>query len=659
MKNKFTVKLVILLLFVCFSTIVSAQSGRFPLTGQYSRGYVNKVVKWDNSWVDYPAYNNRQAWENLPEEAKKSIVKRGEAYLNFTWPDLKATDYLLFTRTGERATVDDMNKQRDGALNALLMAELVEGKGRFMDDLVNGVFKLCETTYWGSSAHFYLYGYVGGLDNPTTNLPDLQNPVIDIMGSDAASTLAWIYYFMRVEFDKISPVISKRMKYELETKFLQPYYQRNDFWWMYGRGGEGNVNNWNLWCNLNMLKIILLVEDDLQKKQDGFYKNLSSVDVFINGYPSDGSCSEGPSYWGAAVGRLFNYLDLVSKISDGKIDIFNNEKVREMGRYIYRTYISNGMYYTNYSDAPAKLDQGAERIYRIGQLIDDPVMKSFGAFLNTKNTGDADGKDRRGRASIENLFNPVDWKDTKPIEPLLAEYFFPDWDVAIARDKQGTTNGFYFCAKGGSNGEQHNHNDVGSFMLYYNGYPVFIDVGVGNYTRETFGKQRYSIWTMQSNYHNLPVINGLGQVNGGEHKAVQSKFNASAGKVSFSANLSKAYPDDAKVKSWIRSYTLERGKRFVIKDIYQLSENRGGSTVNFMTTIPVKIVSPGLIEIKGDGFMLNMKYDPSKLSAKIENIDVTDTKLQRGIGNSVSRLVFEVVGNQLSGNIGFDVVVVR
>ena len=70
---------------------------------------------------------------------------------------------------------------------------------------------------------------------------------------------------------------------------------------------------------------ILLVEDDLQKKQDGFYKNLSSVDVFINGYPRDGACSEGPSYWGAAVGRLFNYLDSVSKVSDGKIDIFNNE----------------------------------------------------------------------------------------------------------------------------------------------------------------------------------------------------------------------------------------------------------------------------------------------------------------------------------------------
>jgi hypothetical protein len=431
---------------------------------------------------------------------------------------------------------------------------------------------------------------------------------------------------MHTEFDKISPVISKRIKYELNTKILQPYYQRNDFWWMYGWRGEGNVNNWNLWCNLNVLKVILLVEDDPQKKLDGFYKNLSSVDVFINSYPEDGSCSEGPSYWGAAVGRLYNYLDLVSKISDGKINIFSDEKVREMGRYIYRTYISNGMYYTNYADAPAKLDQGAERIYRIGELIDDQVMKSFGAFLNSKKSGDDDARGRWGRNSVETLFNPVDWKDTKPAEPLLAEYFFPNWDVAIARDKPGTTDGFYFCAKGGSNGEQHNHNDVGSFMLYYN---------------------------------NLPVINGAGQSNGGEFRAVQSKYSASASKVSFSTNLAKAYSDEAKVNSWIRSYTLERGKRFLISDFYQLSENRGGSSVNFMTTLPVSIAIPGLVEIKGEGFVLHLKYDASRLNAKIENIDVPDVKLRRGIGEKVSRLVFEISGNQLFGNLGFEIIAVK
>jgi hypothetical protein len=637
--------------------IVSAQPDRSPLTSRYSRGFVNKSVRWDNSWINYPPYKDRDAWAKIPADTKKRMIKQGETYLGFGWPNIKATDYLLFTRTGDRAKVDNMNRQRDGALNALLMAELAEGKGRFIDDLVNGVFSTCQTTYWGSPAHFYLYGHEGGLDNPTTILPDIENPVIDIFGTNTASTLAWIYHFMHEEFDRISPVISRRIKQEMDIKILQPYYERNDFWWMYGWRGEGNVNNWNLWCNLNILNVILLMETDSVKKLDGLYKNLSSVDVFINNYPSDGSCSEGPSYWGAAVGRLFNYLDLLHKISDGRIDIFRNEKIREMGRYIYRVYVSNGMYYTNYADAPAKMRQNPERIFRIGELIDDPVMKSFGVFL--KSRSDEQSSESRGGNSLESLFSPIDWKDTKPAEPLFSEYFFPDWDVAIARDREGTTDGFYFCAKGGNNAEQHNHNDVGSFMLYYNGQPVFLDVGVGNYTRETFGKQRYSIWTMQSNFHNLPVINGVGQQNGGNFRAVKSKYIAAPGKVSFSTDISKAYPAEAKAGSWVRSYTLERGEKFLISDSYHLTENKGGNTVNFMTNLPCSIIRPGIAQLEGNGFVLHMKYDVSLLKATIEKIDITDTKLRGGVGDKVSRLVFEIRSDQVKGNTAFEVTEVR
>ncbi|MBP3240331.1 MAG: heparinase II/III family protein [Oribacterium sp.] len=47
-------------------------------------------------------------------------------------------------------------------------------------------------------------------------------------------------------------------------------------------------------------------------------------------------------------------------------------------------------------------------------------------------------------------------------------------------------------------------NDVGSFILYKNKKPFIIDLGVGSYTKKTFSKDRYDIWTMQSQYHNLP-----------------------------------------------------------------------------------------------------------------------------------------------------------
>ena len=53
----------------------------------------------------------------------------------------------------------------------------------------------------------------------------------------------------------------------------------------------------------------------------------------------------------------------------------------------------------------------------------------------------------------------------------------------------------FVAAKGGFNNESHNHNDVGTFSLYVNTIPVIIDAGVGTYTKQTFGKDRYTIWT--------------------------------------------------------------------------------------------------------------------------------------------------------------------
>lgn len=654
-----TLSILCLLFPLFFVKHAVAQVSKNLITSEYSRGAVNKWVIKDTSWITYPAYADRNAWAKLPESTRKISIEQGEKYLKYDWPSVKATDYLEFTRTGNRAVVDNKIKEINQAYRTLLMAELMEGKGRFMDDLINGVFEICERTYWGSSAHFYLYGYAGSLDKPTTILPDATNPVIDLGVGDMAADLAWSWYLMHDEFDKVSPVIAKRLKDELRNKVLTPYYERNDFWWLYGRQGDGNVNNWNPWVNYNVLNCILLLEDDPQKKADAVYKNLASVDVFLNSYPKDGSCNEGPGYWGAAVGKFFNYLDLMHKVSNGNIDIFKSEKVKQMGRYIYQVYISKGVYYTNYEDATLKIDRSPAYIYRVGNRIGDPAMKSFGAFLKQR-LGDTE-KIMEGRVSdiLENLFSPVDWADTKPVEPLISEFYFPDWDVVVARDKPGTTDGFYFTAKGGHNGEQHNHNDVGSFMLYFNGNPVLLDVGVGTYTKETFGKGRWDIWTMQSNYHNVPSINGLGQKNGSAFRSNGSKFSSVNGNVSFSTDIAKAYTADSKVTSWVRGYTLERGTKFTINDRYQLAANTGGNKLHFMTVLPAKISKPGVLRLSGEGIELDMTYNPDLLSATIETIKLDDPRLINNLGNTVNRLVFALTGNGLTGDLSIEVTEVK
>ena len=83
----------------------------------------------------------------------------------------------------------------------------------------------------------------------------------------------------------------------------------------------------------------------------------------------------------------------------------------------------------------------------------------------------------------------------------IPDIYYESCGLLIARDRH-----FVLAVKAGDNGDSHNHNDVGSFTLYRDGRPFFIDLGVETYTAKTFSEDRYSIWTMQSQYHNLATF---------------------------------------------------------------------------------------------------------------------------------------------------------
>ncbi len=140
---------------------------------------------------------------------------------------------------------------------------------------------------------------------------------------------------------------------------------------------------------------------------------------------------------------------------------------------------------------------------------------------------------------------------------------FPSLSAGIFRGK-------YFCAaaKGGHNGENHNHNDCGNVIVYADGRPVLIDAGVGAYTRDTFSDRRYTIWTMQSSFHNLPEINGCMQRNGAEFAAHNTVFSAD----SFSCELSGAYPQEAGLLSYRRRMQLEENRVTLISQ-FQFRQN--------------------------------------------------------------------------------------
>ncbi len=136
--------------------------------------------------------------------------------------------------------MQNVYNQNTSSLRKLVLAELAEGKQRFIPQIIDGVWALCEMTSWALSAHLYI-------QKPGPGVPDVQEPIIDLGVGMTSAMLAWTHYFFNKEFDKTNPLISKRIVYEINKRVLEPYYARNDFWWMALQKENAQVNNWNIW----------------------------------------------------------------------------------------------------------------------------------------------------------------------------------------------------------------------------------------------------------------------------------------------------------------------------------------------------------------------------------------------------------------------------
>jgi hypothetical protein len=170
------------------------------------------------------------------------------------------------------------------------------------------------------------------------------------------------------------------------------------------------------------------------------------------------------------------------------------------------------------------------------------------------------------------------------------EAWLPDVQLMTSR----LSNGLFVAAHGGHNGESHNHNDVGDFIVYADGDPVIIDIGSGTYTAKTFSKERYDLWFNASAYHNLPTINGQQQYEGSSYRATGVSYKKDKGGAVLVMNIEKAYPSSADLKTWKRTITTAI-RSITIADEFEAAKPVASLTQSFMTVCSVDISQQGKI----------------------------------------------------------------
>lgn len=567
----------------------------------------------------FPAAGNRTAYEMLASDLKAKIIKEGETFLNYSYPSLRATDFMAFQRTGNRSDYEALYFAKRHALNSLVLAECIENKGRFLDDIINGIFSLCEESAWQLPAH---NSYIR--DTPQLILPDTDRPVLDLFACETGALLACIYYLLRESLDAISPFISKRILSELNSRIIAPYLLKH-FWWM-GKEGEP-MCNWTVWCTQNVLLTSFLGSFDENTRKAVFQKSADSCDYFLKDYGDDGCCNEGAQYYRHAGLCLFNTMNILNEVSGGCFEeLFHRQKIRNIASYILNVHV-NDKYYFNFADCSPIAGRAGVREFLFGQKTGQPDLMLFAA-KDFKASGGELYSDESNRINLfyrlQTLFHYEEIMNYDTDLPVsYPDLYYPSVGLFLAR-----TSSLCLAVKTGCNADSHNHNDTGSFTLYKNGQPLFIDIGVETYTAKTFSSNRYEIWTMQSCYHNLPTINGLDQKDGSDYRADQVYALPDGDTPSISMNISKAYPGLS--APYFRRITLNKQKNCVILE--DQTENKH-VILNFITYEKPEINDSEIIL----GTLGTVSFQGAVLTC-IDILPITDPRLQKAWDHDLYRI---------------------
>ncbi len=596
-------------------------------------------------WHPYPRATERGPWEKLPDRLRKVYIERGESALDFAWPVLPATLFLDYAVTGNRTRYQAERNKRRQSLGHLVLAECMEGQGRFVDQIVNGVWATCEETYWGVPAHL-------SLQEAGRGLPDASEPTVDLFAAETSALLAWTHYLIGDSLETVSPLVLPRIALEIDKRILTPLLLREDFWWMglKARPDGRHVNNWNPWINSNWLLSFLLIEKDRNRLAEGVAKSMRSLDRFIEPYPTDGGCDEGAGYWGRAAASLFDCQEILESATDGAIDEFDNDLFRNMGSFIYKAHVDD-RYFVNFADAPVLTTPVPSILYRFGKRVGDDQLAAFGALLAKKANLVANGFGDSVARQLPALFAAEELFATEGGQPLPRDAWFPEIQVMTARSAAGSAKGLFVAAKGGTNAESHNHNDVGTFTVFADGKPLLIDTGVEPYTAKNSSPERYDIWTMNSNHHNLPQINGQCQQPGFERAAKAVTYSATDDQVLFGVDIADAYPKEAGVIAWNRTIRLNRRKDVEIEDACSFEKAGGEVVLHLMTACDVKI-GDGTLTLSetelADGRVTGaaqIAYDGDVFDASAEEISLVDgERLHRVWGPRVIRISLRTGG---------------
>lgn len=599
------------------------------------------LMKAQAFFVPFPKAGDKYWQKQVPVAMRNDYIRLGNLYQKKPWNAIPAETFAEFRTNGNRTRYEEASFGIRKQFVCLVMAEIMQGRGRFLPSIRKGLHYFIEKEpWWGIPAHY-------PKDHPEK---DIQP--VDLFNAETAGMLAWTLYMLEDEINRKEKELCDQVRSEIDRRFLKPVLNQPQGW-------KNNANNWNTWITSNWLETVLICESDAKQRDAAFKGVQQCLRTFMKGYPDDGGCEEGVSYWDCAGASFFEslyFMQFAPKQAVLTLNEAQKKKVENMGRFITTMYI-NDLTFVNFSDAQAQNVPNINILFPYGEYLQNEQMMQLAAYVGKKYQYSlkpstlflkSGNYPKLGRELMLLSMLPK-YQATAAVEPKTEDAYLENSQIMVASNKN-----WFVAAKGGNNAESHNHNDIGNFIVYHNNQPVVIDLGRDTYTSKSFSNQRFELMNCRSAYHNVPIINGLEQKDGRKYRAEKVSHRFAEGVSSLSLNLEKAYTEAAHVEKWQRNIALDREyNRVEITEQYkldslQIEKDRLNGQV-FDNQIILMAYGKPVVQKAGrillQGGMVCLEYDAQYLSASVEKVQMTDGIMKTQWKDNIYRIILRLNDN--------------
>jgi hypothetical protein len=424
-------------------------------------------------------------------------------------PATSYTFYRLFVQNGDRKGYEKpyFLKRTNLAAAALrLFLGVEETQAAALRDIVQDhLWSICEESTWVLPAH--------------------EHDSIDLFAAETSFVLAETLALLG---EALAAEVRSRVRQEIERRIFEPYlrFHRSLHWY---RGH----NNWNGVCNSAVAATFLLIEPEPGRVARAIRLALDGLRVFLaSAFEADGSSTEGVAYWHYGLINFVALAEMLRARSAGAIDLLASDHIRRVAAYPARMQLF-GPWFASFSDCNELVEFNPGIIARLAECTGEYSLLNILARPATY------GGDWRLTMMIRNM---LWWDGSQPASATVGDAVLAAAGVARLVAARPTGAPLVLAIKAGHNGENHNQNDIGSFILHIDGENLLTDPGRGLYSRDFFGPRRYENIFANSYGHSVPRIGGRLQGTGPNFRGELLDVRVESPLKHARLELARAYP---------------------------------------------------------------------------------------------------------------------